>query len=150
MSNLRMETFSISPLSILTAEGFSYINIFNKISCFLLFPLISSVFNFMWYHRKKITYQYQYEQKHIHFQQNISKANPAIHEKFYIHYGSVGKESACNAGDLSSIPGLGRHPGEGNGYPLQYSDLENSVVFVVHGGRKESDTAEQLSFLHYY
>ena len=41
--------------------------------------------------------------------------------------GSNGKESACNAGDLSSIPGLGRRPGEGNGYPLQYSCLENSM-----------------------
>ena len=40
---------------------------------------------------------------------------------------SVGKESACNAGDLGSIPGLGRSPGEGNGYPLQYSCLENST-----------------------
>ena len=39
--------------------------------------------------------------------------------------GSVGKESACNVGDLGSIPGLGRSPGEGNGYPLQYSGLEN-------------------------
>ena len=41
--------------------------------------------------------------------------------------GSDGKESACNAGDLGSIPGLGRSPGEGNGYPLQYSGLENSM-----------------------
>ena len=39
---------------------------------------------------------------------------------------AVGKESACNAGDPSSIPGLGRSPGEGLGYPLQYSGLENS------------------------
>ena len=39
--------------------------------------------------------------------------------------GSVGKESACNAGDLGSIPGSGRSPGEGNGNPLQYSCLEN-------------------------
>ena len=38
---------------------------------------------------------------------------------------SAGKESACNAGDLGSIPGLGRSPGEGKGYPLQYSGLEN-------------------------
>ena len=37
------------------------------------------------------------------------------------------KESACNAGDLGSIPGLGRSPGEGNGYPLQYSCLENPM-----------------------
>ena len=41
--------------------------------------------------------------------------------------GSAGKESTCNAGDLGSIPGLGRSPGEGKGYPLQYSGLENSV-----------------------
>ena len=40
--------------------------------------------------------------------------------------GSAGKESACNAGDLSLIPGLGISPGEGNGYPLQYFCLENS------------------------
>ena len=41
--------------------------------------------------------------------------------------GSDGKESACNPGDLGSIPGLGRSPGEGNGNPLQHSCLENSV-----------------------
>ena len=41
-------------------------------------------------------------------------------------YGSGGEESACNAGDLGLIPGLGRSPGEGDGYPLQYSSLENS------------------------
>ena len=46
---------------------------------------------------------------------------------------SAGKESACNAGDLSSIPGLGRCPGEGKGYPLQYSGLENSIDCIVHG-----------------
>ena len=40
--------------------------------------------------------------------------------------GSAGKESACNVEDLGLIPGLGRSPGEGNDYPLQYSDLENS------------------------
>ena len=39
-------------------------------------------------------------------------------------YGSAGKESACNEGDLGSIPGLGRSSGEGKGYPLQYSGLE--------------------------
>ena len=42
--------------------------------------------------------------------------------------GSAGKESTCNAGDLSSIPGLGRSPGEENSYPLQYSGLKNSEV----------------------
>ena len=40
--------------------------------------------------------------------------------------GSAGRESTCSAGDLSLIPGLGRSPGEGKGYPLQYSGLENS------------------------
>jgi len=41
--------------------------------------------------------------------------------------GSAGKESACNVGDLGSLPGLERSPGEGNGYPLQHSGLENSM-----------------------
>ena len=40
--------------------------------------------------------------------------------------GSAGKESTCNVGDLGSIHGLGRSPGEGKGYPLSYSGLENS------------------------
>ena len=47
--------------------------------------------------------------------------------------GSVSKESACNVGDLGSIPGSGRSPGEGEGYPLQYSGLENSMDCMVHG-----------------
>ena len=47
--------------------------------------------------------------------------------------GSAGKESACNVGDLGSIPGLGRSTGEGKGYPLQYSDLENSMDCIGHG-----------------
>ena len=49
---------------------------------------------------------------------------------------SAGKESACSAGDPSSIPGLGRPPGEGKGYPLQYSGLENSMDCIVHGVTK--------------
>ena len=47
--------------------------------------------------------------------------------------GTAGKESACTAGDLGSIPGLGRSPGEGKGYPLQYSGLENTMDCIVHG-----------------
>ena len=50
--------------------------------------------------------------------------------------GSVGKESACNAGDPNSIPGLGRSPREGKGYSLQYSGLENSMDCTVHGVAK--------------
>ena len=46
--------------------------------------------------------------------------------------GSGGKESACNVGDLGSIPGLGRSPGERKGYTLQYSSLENSKDCIVH------------------
>ena len=59
--------------------------------------------------------------------------------------GSTGKESGCSVGDLSSIPGLGRSPGEGKGYPLQYSSLENFMDCIVHGGPKESNTTERFS-----
>ena len=51
-------------------------------------------------------------------------------------------------GDLGSIPGLGRSPGEGKGYPLQYSGLENSMDCIVHGGGKQSDTTKRLSLSH--
>ena len=47
--------------------------------------------------------------------------------------GSAGKESACNVGDLGLIPGLGRSPGEGKGYPFQYSGLGSSMDCIVHG-----------------
>ena len=50
--------------------------------------------------------------------------------------GSAGKESACNARDLGLIPGLGRSPGEGKYYPLQYSGLENPMDCIVHGVTK--------------
>ena len=50
--------------------------------------------------------------------------------------GSAGKESARNAGDLGSVPGLRRSPGEGKGYPLQYSGLEISMDCVVRGVSK--------------
>ena len=64
--------------------------------------------------------------------------------------GSAGKESTCNAGDLGSIPGLGRSPGGGHGNPLQYSCLENpygqrSLMGYNPWGCKESDTTECLS-----
>ena len=66
--------------------------------------------------------------------------------------GSKSKESACDAEDLGSIPGSGKSPGEGNGHPLQYSCLENSMDreawrATVHG-ITESDTTGQLS-LHF-
>ena len=53
--------------------------------------------------------------------------NPRISICFALPSGSEGKASACSAGDLGSIPGLGRSPGEGNGNPLQYSCLENPM-----------------------
>ena len=56
---------------------------------------------------------------------------------------SVGEESACNARDLGSIPGLGRCPGEGKGYPLQYSGLEFHGVYSSWGC-KELDTLRNL------
>ena len=59
--------------------------------------------------------------------------------------GSAGKETTCNVGDLGSIPGLGRSPGEGKGSPLQYSGLENSMDCVVHGVAK---SWTQLSDFH--
>ena len=49
---------------------------------------------------------------------------------------SAGKQSSCNVGDLGSIPGLGRSPGGGKGYPRQYSGLENSMDCIVHGVTK--------------
>ena len=56
--------------------------------------------------------------------------------------GSAGEESTCNAGDLGSIPGLGRSAGEGKGYPLQCSGLENSMDCIVAKSCKELDTTE--------
>ena len=66
--------------------------------------------------------------------------------------GSDSKESTCNVGDLGLIPGLGRSPGEGNGYPLQYSCLENSMdrgawQAPVHGVAK---SWTQLSDFHFH
>ena len=61
-------------------------------------------------------------------------------------FGSAGKESACNAGDLGSIPGLGRSPGEGKGYPLQYSGLENSMNYTVHGITKSRTQLSDFRF----
>ena len=70
--------------------------------------------------------------------------------------GSAGKESACNAGDPSSIPGLGRSAGEGDSYPLQFSGLENPmdrgawgaiVCGVTNSGTRLSDVDFHFTFL---
>ena len=60
---------------------------------------------------------------------------------------SAGKESACNTEDLRSIPGLGRSPGEGKGYPLQYSGLENPVDCWVHGVTQSQTRLKRLSLV---
>ena len=60
--------------------------------------------------------------------------------------GSAGKESTHNAGDLGSIPGLGRSPAEGNGYPRQYSGLERCADCIVHGVAK---SRTRLSDFHF-
>ena len=64
-------------------------------------------------------------------------------------HSSLGKSSACNAGDLGSIPGSGRSPGEGNGNPLQYSCLQNPMDRGYSPwGHKGSDTTLQLNHHH--
>ena len=61
---------------------------------------------------------------------------------------SIGKESACNAGDTGSIPGSGRYPGEGIGYPLQYSGLENPMDCTVCGAAKSRTRLSDFHFTY--
>ena len=61
--------------------------------------------------------------------------------------GSAGKEFVCSVGDLGSIPGLGRTPGERNGYPFQYFAVENSMDCIVHG---VENSQTQLSDFHFH
>ena len=64
--------------------------------------------------------------------------------------GSAGKELPCNSRDLSSVPGLGRCPGEGNSYPLQYSGLENSTDCIVHGVSKSWTRLSNFHFTSFH
>ena len=68
----------------------------------------------------------------------ICRSRESLHIPVFLGFpcGSACKESACNAGDPGSIPGLGRSPGDGKGYPLQHSGLENSTDCIVHGVAK--------------
>ena len=72
-------------------------------------------------------------ENHVNFLIQCLLNTYCVHSSIYIHRrpglpgGSDGKKSACNVGDLGSIPGSGRSPGEGNGNPLQYSCLENPM-----------------------
>ena len=61
--------------------------------------------------------------------------------------GSARKESACNAGDLGPIPGFGRDPGEGKGYPFQYSGLEKSMDCLAHGVAKSQTGLSNFHFI---
>ena len=63
-------------------------------------------------------------------------------------HGSAGEESTGNAGDVSSIPLLRRSPGEGNGYLLQYSGLENSMDCIIHGAAKSRTRLSDFHFTY--
>ena len=73
---------------------------------------------------------------------DICRCENIFRDRYTIYYcnhfpgRSDGKDSACNAGDSGLIPWFGRSPGEGNGYPLQYSRLENSMDSILHGAEK--------------
>ena len=81
--------------------------------------------------------------------QQLSRRRDSLPTPVFLGFpcGSAGKESTRNAGDLGSIPGLGRYLGEGNGYPLQYSGQENSMDCRVHGVTKSQT---QLSDFHFH
>ena len=70
--------------------------------------------------------------------------------KSFLDYTVIKKiyESACNVGNLGSILGMGRSPGEGKGYPLQYSGLENSMDSIVHGVAKSWTRLSDFHFHH--
>ena len=81
--------------------------------------------------------------RHPHVIETFSPSSPI----WGLPCGSAGEESACSAGDLGSIPGLGRwSPGEGQGCPLQYSGLENSMDCIVHGVGKSRTWPSDFHF----
>ena len=82
----------------------------------------------------------------LEFTLNVTNLHEGLHQGF--PGGSAGKESACNARDLSSVPGLGRSPGERKGYPLQYSGLENSTDCIVRGVAKSQIPLVTNTFSH--
>ena len=84
---------------------------------------------------------------------------PSLKRSDILHYlhiilgfpcGLAGKESTCNEGDLSSFPGLGRFPNEGNVYPFQYSGLENSMDCIVHGFSKSQTQLNDFHFTSHF
>ena len=93
-----------------------------------------------------ISYFYA-EYFHVSIYFAIQEIIDTLHGKTGFPCGSADRESACNAGDLGSIPGLQRSPGEGKGYRLQYSGLENSIDCTVHGVTKSQTL---LSGFHFH
>ena len=78
------------------------------------------------------------------------KYNHTVFVFLWLAYGgSAGKESSCNAGDLGSIPGLGRSPGKGKGYPLQHSGRKNFMDYIVHGVAKSWTHVSDFHFTIY-
>ena len=101
-------------------------------------------------HTHTHTYIYIYTHKHTHIYIYIrcTTINSKKSEKYQGGFpgSSAGKETAYSAGDLGSIPGLGRSFGEGNSYPLQYSGLENSMDCTVHGVTKSRTPLSDFHF----
>ena len=101
-------------------------------------------FSLMW-KKKKVIRKFLCLKCQFHIFATRTTQIPTHH---WLPYGSAGKESACHAGDLGSILGVGRSPGEGKGYSLQYSGLENSMEHSPWGC-KQLDVTEWLSLLFF-
>ena len=78
---------------------------------------------------------------------SLFSINPELIGVCFLGVAQVVKEYACNEGDLPSVPGLGRSPGKGKGYPLQYSGLENSMDCIVH---RVAESRTRLSDFHFH
>ena len=91
-------------------------------------------------HSRILAWKIPWDHKELDTTEQLSLSDLPCSKLLAFRFGSDGKESACNAGDLGWIPGLGRSPGEGNSYPLQCPSLENPMD--SSRGRKESDMTE--------
>ena len=98
---------------------------------------------------KFIVIQYKNEVRTYNKTENNTNTDVLVYIYIYIKGfpdSSVGIEFVCYAGDPCSIPGLGRSPGEGIGYPLQYSGLENSMDCIVRGVTKSQTGLSKFHF----
>ena len=89
------------------------------------------------------------QQRKISFLHDFLICSKAIFQERFPRWLS-GNEFACNVGHLGLIPGLGRSPGEGKGYPLQYSGLENSMDCIVHGVAKSQTGLRNFLFFFFW